>query len=249
MYTIIKKITSVISACFIGLLLCGHANAADSTALKLKQQEYLSVFHTAMQYSDMPTAAMSLVSLMNTGGMEAYHDSLAVVYYSMSNFAGAYKIANESYTKNNKNVTALSLLADISGQTSDTKLSLDWYEKLCALNPLPYNYYQLATKQYALDRMTECKQSLAKVFADTAAVAKSEVTMVIGQGYSEKVPLLAAAYNMMGVLSFKENKVAEAKQNYMAALKVLPDFVIARQNIEALTKTATTNKKPAGKTK
>ncbi|MES2777106.1 MAG: hypothetical protein V4722_23215 [Bacteroidota bacterium] len=223
------------------------ANPADSASLKMKQDENLSIYRTALQYNDMPTAAMSLVTYLNSGGASNYHDSLAVVYYNMNNFAGAYKLANESYTKDNKNVTALSLLADISGQTNDAKTSLEWYEKLCPLNPLPFNYYQLATKQFSLERKLECKQSLSKVLADTAAAAKQKVSLQVGQGYSESVPVLAAAYNMLGVLAFKENNLVEAKQHYTAALRAFPDFVIAKQNLDAMSKPAA--KKPAGKTK
>ncbi len=225
------------------------ANAADSTALKIKQDEHLKVYHTAIQYNDMPTAAMSLVSYLSNGGTINYNDSLAVVYYNMNNFSGAYKLANEAYTRDNKNVTALSLLADISGQTNDAKTSLEWYEKLCPLNPLPFNYYQLATKQFSLERKLECKQSLAKVMADTAAAAKQKVTLQVGQGYSESVPVLAAAYNMMGVLAFQDKNTTEAKKMYEAALKAFPDFVIAKQNLEAMNKPAAPAKKPAGKSK
>jgi len=225
------------------------ANAADSVALKAKQDEHLAVYRTAIQYNDMSTAAMSLVSYLNSNGAKNYSDSLAVVYYNMNNFAGAYKLANESYVKDNKNVTALSLLAEISGQTNDAKTSLEWYEKLCPLNPLPYNYYQLATKQFSLERKLECRQSLTKVLADTAAAAKQKVSLQVGQGYSESVPVLAATYNMLGVLAFKENNLAEAKQQYTAALKSFPDFVIAKQNLDAMNKPAVTQKKPAGKTK
>ena len=248
-----KKYTyQLITFCAVSGLLCTSvlANAADSTAIKMKQDEHLAVYRTAIQYNDMPTAAMSLVSYLNLGGSSSYHDSLAVVYYNMNNFSGAYKLANESYAKDNKNITALSLLADISGQANDAKTSLDWYEKLCPLNPLPYNYYQLATKQFSLERKLECKQSLNKVLADTAAAAKQKVTLQVGQGYSETVPVLAAAYNMLGVLAFKDNTTTEAKQYYIAALKAFPDFVIAKQNMDAINKPAAGGvKKPVGKTK
>ncbi|MEO7310366.1 MAG: tetratricopeptide repeat protein [Chitinophagaceae bacterium] len=247
-----KKYVRPTIVAFAAILLSSNAfaNAADSTMMMAKQNEQLAIYHTALQYNDMPTAATALVTYLNSGGTTNYHDSLAVVYYNMNNFAGSYKLANESYTRDNKNVTALSLLADISGQTNDAKTSLEWYEKLCPLNPMPFNYYQLATKQFSLERKLECKQSLTKVLADTAAAAKQKVSLQVGQGYNESVPVLAAAYNMLGVLAFKENNTTEAKQYYTAALKAFPDFVIAKQNLDAMNKPAAgVGKKPAGKTK
>jgi tetratricopeptide (TPR) repeat protein len=232
-----KNILLTIAVALGTQLVCLAAPAvADSLATKAKQDEHLAVYRTALVYNDMGTAATALVSYLNLGGNTQFRDTLAMVYYNQNNLAGAYKMANEQFAKNDKNVTALTLLADISGQTNDAKTSLDWYEKLCVLNKMPYNHYQLATKQFALERKLECKQSLMKIMEDTATAKQQKVTMQIGQGYSESAPVLAAAYNMLGVLAFQENKLPEAKQLYLNALKYYPDFVIAKQNLEALNK-------------
>ena len=246
-----KKFTCSIFILFIATFLYSNsfAKVADSTALKMKQDENLLVYKKALTYNDMPTAAMALVSYLTFGGDINYTDSLAVVYYNMNNFGGSYKIATDSYGRNNKNVGALTLLADISGQTNDAKTSLEWYEKLCPLNPIPFNYYQLATKQFSLERKMECRQSLSKVLADSAAAVKQTVNLQIGQGYNETVPVLAAAYNMLGVMAFKENNIADARKYYNAALRVFPEFAIAKQNIEAMNKPAGSPKKPAAGSK
>lgn len=227
--------------------LCSSAAASamppiDSVALKAKQDEHLQIYRKAIEYNDLGTAAASLVGYLHAGGATNYNDTLAVVYYSMNNLAGAYKLAKECYARDNKDVTALTLLADVSGQTNDAKVSLDWYEKLCALNPNPFNHYQTAAKQFTLDRRAECRESLKKAIADSAAAMKQMVSLQIGQGYSENVPVLAAAYNMLGVLDFKDNKTAEARKNYEAAVKAFPDFVIGKQNIDSLNKPADTKK-------
>lgn len=241
--------------CFrvVSLLLLGSSNAmaaADSTALVQKQKENLQIYHRAIMYNDMSSAACALVSYLNAGGNAAYQDSLSIVYYNMNNLNGAYKLAGELFAANNKNETALTLLADISGRSGETKISLEWYEKLCGLNPSPYNYYQLASKQFLLERKLECRQSLQKVIADSAEAMTLPVSMEVSAGYFEQVPSLAAAYNMLGVLAFNDNKITAAKAFYNKAIAVAPDFVIAKQNLEAL-KPGTPAKpanKPATKT-
>ena len=182
----------------------------------------------------MSTAASSLVAFLNAGGPENYLDTLAIVYYNLNNLNGAYKLANELYTANNKNNTALTLLADISGRGGETKTSLEWYEKLCALTPSPFNFYQLASKQYLLERKLECRQSLLKVVADSTEALKQTVSMEVSNGYFEQVPALAAAYNMLGVLAFNEKNIPEAEAYYKKAIALAPDFVIGKQNLEAL---------------
>lgn len=232
---------------FLVVFITSQAMAnTDSTARVQKQTESLQVYHKALSYNDMSTAASALVSFLNAGGSTVYQDSLAIVYYNMNNLNGAYKLANELYTADNKNATALTLLADISGRSGETKISLDWYEKLCALSPSPYNFYQLASKQFLLERKLECRQSLQKVIADSTEALKQPVSMEVSNGYFEQVPTLAAAYNMMGVLAFNEKNKEEAAAFYNKAISVAPNFAIAKQNLEGLKPAASA--KPGTKT-
>jgi tetratricopeptide (TPR) repeat protein len=177
---------------------------------------------------------------MLQGGDAKYNDTLALIYYNMNNLGGAFKLATEINEKDAKNVTALTLLADISGKAGEVKKSLDWYEKLLEVAPSPYNYYQLATKQFILERSLECKQSLQKVMADSAQAKQQMVRLDIGEGYGEDVPVLAAAMNMMGAITYKEKDIAAAEDWYKKAIAAHPNFVIAKQNLDEL-------KKPAAK--
>lgn len=221
-----------------------YAQKPDSMETATKQQAYLQVYRKALQYDDLSSAAYALTNYLMQGGQPTFRDTLAVVYYRIGNLNGAYKLAKEINEGDAKNVTALTILADISGRAGDTKASLDWYEKLCALSPSPFNFYQLATRQFILERIGECRNSLQKIVADSAKARQEQVSLEIQQGRSENVPALAAAYNMLGALAFRDNQPAEAKKFYELAVKEFPDFVIARQNLEGLkTKPAAT--KPA----
>jgi tetratricopeptide (TPR) repeat protein len=220
--------------------------SADSLVTTDKQRECIDIYHRAIKYNDYSTAAFALVQYLNAGGHKTYQDTLAIVYYNQNNLGGAYKLANELYTENNKNVTALTLLADISSRGGEAKISLEWYEKLCALSPSPYNFYQLGSKQFILERRLECRQSLQKVIADSVESAKQTVSLEVSNGYFEQVPVLAASYNMLAVLAFQDKKTTEAEALYKKALEIAPNFVIAKQNLDSLKGEG--NAKPAAKT-
>jgi tetratricopeptide (TPR) repeat protein len=182
------------------------------------------------------------------GGSNAYEDTLALLYYQTNNLRGAYKLAGEINARDAKNLVSLNLLADISGRAGETKTSLEWYEKLCTQNPQAFNLYQLATKQFMLERKKECRESLLKVVADSAQAKQQRTVMDIGNGYTESVPVLAAAYNMLGVLAFQEKNNAEARKYYNQALAIHPQFVIGKQNLESLDpKKPAAGVKPAAK--
>lgn len=220
---------------FVLVLLVSAQAFAQSKADSAQQQnEYLNMYRRSLEYDDMSSAAYALTGYLLHGGAAQFKDTLAVVYYRLGNLNGAYKMANEINQANPKDITALTLLADITGRAGDTKASLDWYEKLCTLSPEPYNFYQLATRQFILERIGECKTSLNKVVADSVKARQEKVSLEISAGNNESVPVIAAAYNMLGALAFKEKDTAAAKKYYALAVKEFPNFVIANQNLQSL---------------
>lgn len=234
---------------FAAIFLSGTFQPQAQRADSIAQQSYLQVYRRAIQYDDMPSAAYALTNYLMLGGSSHFKDTLAVVYYRSGNANGAYKLANELFESNPKDVAALTLLADISGRAGDTKTSLDWYEKLCPLAPDPFNYYQLATRQFLLERIGECRSSLNKVVSDSLKARQQSVNLEIGPGQNENVPVLAAAYNMLGALAYRDKKTEEAKHYYELAVKEFPDFVIARQNLEGMKPKAPSRPSAAGKGK
>lgn len=241
----IKTIAAV--AVFATLGFQTTAQKADSIQQAARQQEYLDIYRRALQYDDMNSAGYALTRYLMNGGSNNFKDTLAIIYYRTGNLNGAFKMANEINQADPKDVTAITLLADITGRAGDTKASLDWYEKLSTLAPGPYNFYQLATRQFILERVGECRTSLNKVVADSVKARQEKVSLEITSGNSENVPVLAAAYNMLGALAFRDKKTAEAKRFYELAVIEFPDFVIARQNLEGLKTTPSSTKPPAKK--
>jgi tetratricopeptide (TPR) repeat protein len=244
-----QKFTRSMKHASLVLLLCLFATPLlfAQDAEKAKQEEYLSLYRRALGYNDLSSAAYALNAYLHHGGDAKFNDSLALVFYNMNNLGGAYKLAGEINTKDPKNVTALTLLADISGRAGEVKKSLEWYEKLVELSPSPYNHYQLATKQFVLERSLECKQSLQKAIADSAQAKQQMVRLDIGEGYGEDVPVLAAAMNMMGAIAYKEKDKVAAAEWYNKAIAAFPQFVIAKQNLEELKKPAAPAKTPVKK--
>jgi tetratricopeptide (TPR) repeat protein len=227
---------------FLAITLCSTIMVSAQKADSTKQKEYLDLYRRALGYNDLGSAAFAVGAYLHHGGTANFNDTLALIYYNMNNLGGAFKLAGEINEKDPKNTTALTLLADISGRAGEVKKSLEWYEKLIELAPSPYNHYQLATKQFILERTLECKQSLQKVITDSAQAKEQMVRLDIGEGYGEDVPVLAAAMNMMGAIAYKEKNNALAKEWYQKAVNVFPQFVIAKQNLEELNKPASSAK-------
>ncbi|HEY0262400.1 MAG TPA: hypothetical protein VGB95_05200, partial [Chitinophagales bacterium] len=71
---------------------------------------------------------------------------------------------------------------------------------------------------------------------------KEEVAISAGKNQTQKVSLKAAAYNVRGIIANELNNKTVAQQNFEEALKASPDFVLAKNNLSALTSPATPEK-------
>ena len=60
--------------------------------------------------------------------------------------------------------------------------------------------------------------------------------MNVGQGYTQKVPYKAAALNIKGVIAKQLNENSAAEALFKESLKVMPDFVLPKVNLEDLKK-------------
>ena len=65
---------------------------------------------------------------------------------------------------------------------------------------------------------------------------KYKITFNINQNHSQQVELLAAISYLKGLISNELNKKDIAKLSFEKAIKIQPDFILAKEHLEALEK-------------
>lgn len=113
--------------------------------------------------------------------------------------------------------------------------ALDLYKQLVRRDKSPYFAYQVGYNQYQMRNFEESSATLQTVIQDTVAEHQS-ININMDQNRSQKVPLKAAAYNLLGVVQLEMDQNDKAKSNFEAALKLNPDFQLAKENLEIANK-------------
>src|SRR5204862_6669698 len=139
----------------------------------------------------------------------------------------------------------MEVVAISNSNLSRNKDALELYEKLYRKTGHLYHAYQIAVHQYIMQRYGECAQMIDVIVNDTAS-AREQININADEGQNQQVPLRASALNLRGVMLKEINMPEKARENFEAALKLAPDFILAKNNIEDMKKQSET--KQADKT-
>jgi len=191
-----------------------------------------AIYRKAVKYGDYEVAKSAMYSLMQKHPEnKAYLDTLVRLYFSL----GAYPQCILSGTDflqgaDTANTDIMELVAISQASLNRNKESLDIWEKLWKKSGNSRYAYQVAVNQYLLKRYGECAQTADIILKDPAA-DKETVSISSEQGKSQKVAMKAAAHNLIGVIQKELNLPDKAKESFEAALKLTPDFELAKNNL------------------
>lgn len=235
-----KKVITLI------FLICAATNLF---AQKNVKSETLSTNHTidisffektyqlAINYNDLVAATQSVYEILCTDTTNlAWKDTLARLFLMRGAYDQAVFAGKELLTKSPGDIRLTEMVAIALQSAGDAKQSLEYYEKLYPNTQNLYHLYQIIILQYSLARLGECSTNIDLLLKNPDA-EKGTIDVNVGQGYTQKVPYKAAALNIKGVIAKQLNENAAAETLFNEALKVMPDFVLPKGNLEDLKKT------------
>ena len=215
---------------FSAILLTSTVRAQDAFDTQMKVYSY------ALKYYDLQVATTALYNAMVLKPeRKDLRDSLANLYFMGERYGQAYTIGEEILKDDPKKTDILAVVAVSKQSLGFAKDALTDYETLYKSTKQVFYLYQIATLQYQLKRIGECLATLDQVLADETS-AKQMVPISNGNGQpSQNVPMRAAALNVKGIVAMNLNQQANAKEFFTQALKLFPDFALAKGNLAAVT--------------
>lgn len=185
----------------------------------------------ASKYNDFFVARNALYNMIalhpDRTGLK---DTLTYLYFNGNNHLQVILLGKEILEAYPGKSEILELVAVSQQNLGWQKDALESFERLFAITKDPYHMYSIASLQYMLKRYGEGSESLNTIIASTDSLGV--VTISNNQGESQKVPLKAAAFNMRGVIALEINQPDVAKQNFLKALELFPEFALAKGNLD-----------------
>jgi len=193
--------------------------------------EDVAIYQQALRYNDFSTAIVAVHEiLVETPSALTWKDTLASLYFYSGQSLQALSVANELLLDNPSDERMLEVKAISLQNLGVAREALSAYEDLYRISGNLGHLYQIATLQYQLKRYGECEISLNRLIQAPES-QEMQVSINMGQGRQQRVPLVAASYNIYGVVQLEQNRREAAKAAFQKAVEAFPEFVLAKNNL------------------
>ena len=228
-------------------LFCNNVNA-QGTKPAAATNPHLKVFKQAVTSGDVVTGITALSYYVNEQGANSvYEDTLAMLYMQQNSYVQCYYWADKRLKVKPDDLVLMEMKGICLDKLNQPKEAIVIFEKLYAKTKSPYHAYTLMELQYSIKRLAEC---LVTANSTEKLQFKPEYTMTYNVGeQTGRTYLQAGIYNIQALTLYDLDKKAEAKLYFEKALALDSNFVLARQNLDALKsiESGTNNKvNPAG---
>ena len=219
----------------LNLALCSSlfAQTPKSGATAVKGNPHLKVFDQALATGDLNTAISALnYYIADQGSANAYTDTLAMLYMQQGAFAQCYYWADKRLQAKPDDNGLLEMKGICLEKLQQPKEAITVFEKLVGKTQSPYHAYKLMELQYSIKRLAECA-----VTATAAEKLQFKPEYVMTYNVGEQVGrtyLQAGIFNIHGLALYDLDRKAEAKAYFERAIALDSNFVLARQNLEAM---------------
>ena len=208
-----------------------------------------SIYKEALNNYDLETAQTAVYHIIKLEGEQSkYMDTLAFIYFNQKKYLPALRVADKILKKQEK-LPILEIKAVALENLQALKDAIDTYDKIYKLKKDVITAYKLAELQEQLKRSAEAYATL-KSAENLKFPEKGYVTFPgMKKNTVQKVPLKAAFYDLIAKTSYDLHNYDMAIKYYDEALKIYPDFYLAKQNKQAivLMKEKLNSKKPNDK--
>ena len=227
---------------------------SSSFAQKLYKKDLLAiekqVYEKSTQYYDIDAAKNAVYRIIALEGEQSsFVDTLAYIYFNQQNYLSCLKVSDEILKKGDK-LPILELKAVSLENLNAPKEAIEVYEKIYQQKKDAYVAYKLAQLQQRIKRSAEAFATLRSA-ESLKFPEKAYITFPgMKKGEVQNVPFKAAYYNLMALTSYDLHNYDMALKYFDEALKIYPDFFVAKQNkqaIELMKKKLETNPPNPGK--
>jgi len=217
------------------LFACNNSSVSNSSGKNAVGIEtYKKLYTRSMELKDYSTAIMAIqMILVQDSGLVAYQDSLPELYAAMNNVEAVSKTIDPVLKRHPKEEKFLQVKSIVQQELGDYDGVLKTFTTLYEItNKLSYKY-QIGTMHFQAGNLEEASKVVDEVLAK-APNSHDSLDIFVSEQQKQKVPILAAALNFKGYIFAQKRNLAEAKNFFESAIKVFPDFVMAKRNLQQI---------------
>jgi tetratricopeptide (TPR) repeat protein len=216
-------------------MLCStvYAQPNKNVPAASKTNAHLKVFSQAVGIGDLNTGISALnYYISEQGPNTVYSDTLAMLYLQQGEYAQCYYWADKRLQAKPDDNALMEMKGICLDKLQQPKEAIVIYEKLFGKTQNPFHAYKLMELQYSIKRLAECVAT-ANVAERLQFKPEYVINYTVGD-QTGRTYLQAGVYNIHALALYDLDQKAEAKSYFAKAIALDSNFVLARQNLEAV---------------
>lgn len=208
------------------------AQSFKSDEIKLQRD----ILDKAKKFGDASVATKSIFALIILEGENStYKDSLAYSYFSARNYGPCFMVTSEVLERDPNHQEMLEMNAISLESLGALDKSVEVYTKLLTKTNNNFHAYTIASLEYRMKKYDEAYTAIKKA-ESLNDDGNFKVTFSINQSHTQQVELLAAIAYLKGLIEIELKNNDAAKVSLAKALTIQSDFVLAKDNLESISK-------------
>ena len=194
---------------------------------------YQASYQMALRYNDRAEAKSDLYKLL---ALEPQNDSLrttlAYLYFEARQYASNVLICMDVLAQNPQNTGALEMASASYENLGLKDKALENLEKLYVITDDFQTLYRMAFIQYDLEKFHQCDTNV-DILMQAPEAEEATVFYTIEEEEKE-FPIKVALMNLKGLVNQELGNDDIARQNFENALKIAPEFNLAKENLDKM---------------
>ena len=195
-----------------------------------RHQHFIKVYENALLMGDVNVAINACHGIIaNDSTQTNYYDTLVYLYLNTGNQGSTYLAARRSLVYRPDNPKITKVAADYAKILGMADTAIMHYKKTFVLNNKLENLYDVAQIQYNMEN-DAAAEATADIIINSPNSEKEKIVIAIDKNNSQEVSAKAAALNIKGLVFMQMGQKEIALRYLNDALKIAPDFTLAKQN-------------------
>jgi tetratricopeptide (TPR) repeat protein len=226
-----KRFLVILSAS--ALLFTACKNGAEQTSTS-ENDTYQKLYTKSMKLKDLPTAIVAIQMILLNDSTNGLRDSLPELYGAVSNIEACMQTNEDALKRHPKEEKYLNIKVLCLQQVGDFDGQFILLDQLYKQTNKPQYIAQMASLQLAGGQTQEAIKTIDFIISEYKNNKTDSLDIFLDETNKQKVPVLAAAYNMKGYIYMQRKDITNAKEMYFKALEIYPEFEMPKRNLEAI---------------
>lgn len=227
-----KSVFTLIVLSAIIFAACGDQSTKDSNVSN-ETEKYETLYKRSLAMKDFSTSIHAIQMILLSDSTNALRDSLPELFGAVSNLEACMLATEQAMIRHPENEKFKKIMLVCLQQIGDTEgqfaLLNNLYEKSGKVEYL----IQIATIQLQGGQVQEASKLVDKLMSDFKT-SKDSIDVFIDNTKQQKVPLMAALWNMKGYIYMQQKNIDKAKEAYFKALEIYPEFEMPKNNLNMI---------------